>query len=130
MGGRKDTVFGHPLTLDVTVEAMAQDSLLSTSRGAVLVESEGVHIAIINSRRSFTTLQDFADLGIEPLDYKIVVVKLGYLYPELRDIAPVHLMALTSGFCNLDMRTLPFQKVHRPSYPLDLNMEWEAEFRK
>ena len=130
MGGRKDTVFGHPLTLDVTVEAMAQDSLLSTSRGAVLVESEGVHIAIINSRRSFTTLQDFADLGIDPLDYKIVVVKLGYLYPELRDIAPVHLMALTSGFCNLDMRTLPFQKVHRPSYPLDLNMKWEAEFRK
>lgn len=127
LGGRKDTVFGYPLTLDVTVESMTSDSLLSTNRGAVLVKSGGVHIAIVNSRRSYTELCDFKDLGLNPLDFKIVVVKLGYLYPELRDIAPVHLMALTSGFCNLDMRTLPFQHIHRPSYPLDLNMEWVAE---
>jgi len=49
---------------------------------------------------------------------------MGYLYPELRDIAPVHLIALTSGFCNMDMRTLPFKNVHRPSYPLDMDMVW------
>ena len=81
---------------------------------------------IINSRRSFTTLHDFENIGLDPLDYKIVVVKLGYLYPELRDIAPVHLMALTSGFCNLDMRSLPFKQVNRPIYPLDLDMTWHA----
>jgi microcystin degradation protein MlrC len=62
------------------------------------------------------------------LDFSIVVVKLGYLYPQLRDIAPVHLMALTTGFCNLDMRTLPFKNVHRPSYPLDNEMSWQAGF--
>jgi microcystin degradation protein MlrC len=47
------------------------------------------------------------------------------LYPELRDIAPVHLMALTSGFCNLDMRNLPYKKVQRPCFPLDTEMVWE-----
>lgn len=126
VGGKKDTVFGRPLTLEMTVKAMVPDSLLETSQGAVLVESGGIHIAIINSRRSFTTLRDFENLGVNPLDYKIVVVKLGYLYPELRDIAPIHLMALTSGFCNLDMRSLPFKSVNRPSYPLDLEMTWSA----
>lgn len=128
MGGKKDTVFGSPLTLDVTIEALSPDSLLSTSRGVALVRSQGVDIAIINSRRSFTTLQDFEEIGLDPLSFKIVVVKLGYLYPELRDIAPAHLMALTSGFCNLDIPSLPFTQVQRPVYPLDLDMEWKAFF--
>lgn len=128
MGGKQDMVFGAPLALDVTVEALSPDSLLSTSRGVVLVRCQGVRIAIINSRRSFTTLRDFEDIGLDPLDFKIVVVKLGYLYPELRDIAPVHLIALTSGFCNLDMPSLPFMKVQRPVYPLDSDMQWEAGF--
>ena len=70
-------------------------------------------------------VNDFKEVGLNPLDYKIVVVKLGYLYPELRDIAPVHLIALTSGFCNLDVRTLPYKKVHRPSFPLDMDMVWK-----
>ncbi|MEL5893451.1 M81 family metallopeptidase [Bacteroides sp. GD17] len=126
MGGKKDTVFGSPLTLDITVDALSPDSLLSTSHGVALVHSEGVKIAIINSRRSFVSLKDFEEIGLNPLDFKIVVVKLGYLYPELRDIAPAHLMALTSGFCNLDMPSLPFTKVRRPAYPLDLEMEWKA----
>ena len=128
LGGKKDTVFGSPLTLDVTIEALSPDSLLSTSRGVALVRSQGVDIAIINSRRSFTTLQDFEEIGLDPLSFKIVVVKLGYLYPELRDIAPAHLMALTSGFCNLDIPSLPFTQVQRPVYPLDLDMEWKAFF--
>ena len=128
IGGNKDTIFGSPLTLDATVEALSPDSLLSTSRGVALVRSQGVDIAIINSRRSFTTPQDFKEIGLDPLDFKIVVVKLGYLYPELRDIAPVHLMALTPGFCNLDMPSLPFTKVQRPIYPLDPDMEWRAGF--
>ncbi len=79
----------------------------------------------LNARRSFVNVNDFKEVRLNPLDFKIVVVKLGYLYPELRDIAPVHLMALTSGFCNLDMRTLPFKNVHRPCYPLNMNMVWE-----
>lgn len=128
MGGKKDSVFGTPLTLDVTVEALSADSLLSSSRGVALVRSKGIHVAIINSRRSFTTLQDFREIGLDPLDFKIVVVKLGYLYPELRDVAPAHLMALTSGFCNLDMSSLPFIKVQRPIFPLDSDMEWRVDF--
>lgn len=97
---------------------------METNRGACVLDVNGIHVVLLNSRRSFVTVKDFEDVGLAPLDYKIVVVKLGYLYPELRDIAPAHLMALTSGFCNLDMRTLPFEKINRPSYPLDPDMTW------
>jgi len=127
IGGRIDNVFGSPLKIDAKVLFISPDSLMSTNRGVAVVETEGVKTVILKTRRSFTELRDFIEAGLNPLDYKIVVVKLGYLFPELRDIAPVHLMALTSGFCNLDIPTLPYKNVHRPSYPVDADMVWEPE---
>lgn len=62
---------------------------------------------------------------MDPLDFKIVVVKLGYLYQELRGIAPAHLMSLMLGFCNLDRCKLPFKTVPRPCFPLDRDMVGE-----
>jgi len=125
LGGKVDYVFGKPLKIKVKVLFISPDSLMNTGRGAAVVETDGVRTVILKTRRSFVEVKDFKEVGLNPLDFKTVVVKLGYLYPELRDIAPVHLMALTSGFCNLDMRTLPFKNVKRPCYPLDLDMVWK-----
>jgi len=127
LGGKKDNVFCKPIEIEAKVIFLSPDSLMESDRGAAVVETGGVKTVIINSRRSFTTLRDFEEVGLDPLDFGIVVVKLGYLFPELRDIAPVHLMALTSGFCNLDMRSLPFRNVRRPIYPLDPDMVWQPE---
>ncbi|MCE5345406.1 MAG: M81 family metallopeptidase [Bacteroidales bacterium] len=125
LGGKVDTVFGKPLKINAKVLFISPDSVMNTNRGAAVVETDGVKTVIIKTRRSFVEVNDFKEVGLNPLDFKIVVVKLGYLYPELRDIAPVHLIALTSGFCNLDMRTLPFKNVHRPCFPLDMDMVWK-----
>ncbi len=125
LGGRVDNVFGKPLGINATVLFTSPDSVMNTNRGAAVIETEGVKTVILKTRRSFVEIRDFKEVGLDPLDFKIVVVKLGYLFPELRDIAPVHLMALTSGFCNLDIPTLPFKNVHRPSFPLDRDMEWK-----
>lgn len=127
IGGTVDYVFGKPLSLKGDLLYLSPDSLMNTDRGAAVLDVNGIKLVVLNARRSFVTVKDFEEVELSPLDYKIVVVKLGYLYPELRDIAPVHLMALTSGFCNLDMRTLPFKRVHRPSYPLDLDMTWNSQ---
>jgi len=125
LGGKIDNVFSKPLKIDASVLFISPDSVMNTDRGVAVIETEGVKTVILKSRRSFVELNDFKEAGLKPLDYNIVVVKLGYLFPELRDMAPVHLMALTSGFCNLDMQALPFKSVHRPCYPLDIEMVWE-----
>lgn len=125
LGGRVDNVFGKPLEINAKVLFLSPDSIMKTDRGVAVIETDGVKTVIIKTRRSFVEIKDFKEAGLNPLDFKIVIVKLGYLFPELRDIAPVHLIALTSGFCNLDMRTLPFKNVHRPCFPLDLDMVWE-----
>lgn len=127
LGGKVDYVFGKPLKVQADILYLSSDSEIRINRGACVLDIQGIKVVLLNARRSFVTVKDFEDVKLQPLNYKIVVVKLGYLYPELRDIAPFHLMALTSGFCNLDMRTLPFKQVNRPAYPLDFDMTWSPQ---
>lgn len=126
IGGKEDYVFGKPLPVKGKILFLSPDSIMQTARAAAVIDIEGVKTVVLKARRSFIEMRDFHEVSLNPLDFNIVVVKLGYLYPELRDMAPVHLMALTSGFCNLDMNTLPFQSAKRPSYPLDIDMVWKA----
>lgn len=126
IGGEKDKTFGFVLPVKAKIEFLSPDSIMQTDRGAAVLDVEGVKLVVMKSRRSFIEKADFKEVNLNPLDFKIVVVKLGYLYPELRDIAPEHLMALTSGFCNLEMTNLPFKNVDLKSYPLDINREWSA----
>jgi microcystin degradation protein MlrC len=127
IGGKEDKTFGFTLPIKGKIEFLSPDSIMKTDRGAVILDVEGVKLVVMKSRRSFVERVDFEEVKLNPLDYKIVVVKLGYLYPELRDLAPEHLMALTSGFCNLEMVSLPFKNVDLKSYPLDINREWSAK---
>ena len=50
------------------------------------------------------------------------VVKMGYLFPELQSMASAAFMALTPGAVDLDIPSLPYQRVQRPIYPLDPDM--------
>jgi hypothetical protein len=70
--------------------------------------------------------EDFRQVGIDPLAHKLVVVKLGYLFPDLARIAPRALMALSPGASDLDIPRLTFKHVRRPLFPLDPGMSWQA----
>lgn len=83
-------------------------------------------VIIADDRRAYTRLQQFKDLGLDPPAFSIVVVKLGYLFPELRDVAPRHIMALSPGFSNEAIKELPFHNVQRPIYPIDRNFDFDA----
>ena len=80
---------------------------------------------ILSERRlAFTTLAQFSELGIEPLSYRIVCLKLGYLFPDFQRIAPEAIMALSPGAINALPETLPFHKIQRPMYPFDRDFDW------
>jgi microcystin degradation protein MlrC len=51
------------------------------------------------------------------------VVKIGYLEPELRQMARHALLALTPGAVNQDIPALTYQRVQRPIFPLDQDFE-------
>ena len=118
VGGRLDPVHGRPLPIAGRVIHLAP-----SEEGIATIQVDGVRVILTRRRLAFTRLADFQRAGIDPLAHKIVVVKLGYLFPELRDVAPRAIMALTPGFATQDITALPYRRVARPIYPLDPDME-------
>ena len=53
-----------------------------------------------------------------------MVVKSGYLSPELAPIANPSLMALSPGVVDQFVERLPRLRKARPSFPFDTDFEW------
>ena len=115
-----DAVNGAPLAVRGVVRHLddAADPDVAT------VQVDGVEIVLATDRRAFASLGAFESAGINPLERRLVVVKLGYLFPELRDNAPRAIMALSPGFSDPRMASLPFERVVRPIFPLDRDFAW------
>ena len=128
IGGKLDTQFGKPFDINGIVRFItAVPNPNTPNRKPAVVQLDGILLILLNEVRSFTSPRDFEEVNIDPLAHKIVVVKLGYLFQELRDIAPKAIMALTPGFANQVIENLPYQHVESPIYPLDKDMIWKAE---
>ena len=124
IGGKIDNVFSEALEIAGTVRFLTPPELRETDRRACVVAVDGVQLVLLASRRSYTSPDDFKDVEIDPLQHKIVVVKLGYLFQPLREIAPREILLLTPGFANQKLENLSYRNVRRPIYPLDPEMEW------
>ena len=121
LGGKLDPIHGQPLAVSGAV------TQLRTSEGdgrQVIFAVDNVDVILTERRTAFTSLAQFAALGIDLHDYKIVCLKLGYLFPDFQRIAPLAIMALSPGAVNALPETLPFHKIQRPMYPFDPDMEW------
>ena len=115
LGGKIDTVNAKPLPVDGKVVHL-------TDSGAVL-RSRGVDIIIAEKRTAFSTIDSFAAFDVNPAAYKVVVVKLGYLFPELKEIAKHTVLAFSPGFASQKL-DLPYKNIPRPIYPLDPGFDW------
>lgn len=78
-----------------------------------VAEIGGLRVVLAARRRPYHNLADFARLGLYPENARLVVVKSGYLSPDLAPIANPNLMALTDGVVNQDIPKLG--NLHRPS---------------
>lgn len=121
LGGKLDTRHGTPLPVRGQVRGLVD---AGDGNPQAVLQMDGVTIVLTTQRQSFTTLADFANAGVEPQEYKIVVVKLGYLFPELFPIAAKWLMGLSPGASNLDLAHLPYRQIRRPMFPADAEFAW------
>ena len=126
VGGKIDNVFSKPVPIKGTVIRLPREQQDSPQADAVL-QVDGVTLVLLSGHRAFTDPSHFQAMEIDPLAHKIVVVKEGYLFPGLRDIAPHAIMALTPGFANQIMEELEYKQVSRPIYPLDPDMLWSTD---
>jgi microcystin degradation protein MlrC len=122
VGGKLDQVNGRALEVTGVVRHLYPTEAPTLA----VLQVEGVQLVLAADRRAFASFAAFREAGIEPLEHKVVVVKLGYLFPELRDNAPRAIMVQSPGFTDLRMEALPYRRVRRPIYPLDRDMEWDV----
>ena len=94
-----------------------------------VVRAGGITIVLSARRRPYHTLSDFARLGLDPKQVRLLVVKSGYLSPDLAPIANPNLMALTEGVVNQDIPALASHRRSRPAYPFDRDFTFEPEVR-
>jgi microcystin degradation protein MlrC len=87
----------------------------------------GVSIILTDKRCAFTDPESIHSAGVDPLKQKMVVVKQGYLFPRLEDIAARHIIALSSGSASLVLESLPYRRLLRPVFPLDPSVVWLQE---
>jgi microcystin degradation protein MlrC len=123
IGGTLDPEGSRPVEVAAKVAF-----LLSTDRPPereAVIEVRGLSVVLTARRRPFHELRDFTSLGLEPTRFKIVVVKAGYLVPEIANIANPNLMALTDGAINQDIEHLPKSKYRLPSYPFEPDLQWK-----
>lgn len=116
VGGRIDSRDPGPLPLDGILEAVADDP---DGGRCVSVRVGGLSVLVTSRRMQYGLLDSYARLGIKVDEMDLVVVKIGYLEPELFDAAGDWLLALTPGGVDQDLARLPYQNVVRPVFPLD-----------
>ncbi|HLX63970.1 MAG TPA: M81 family metallopeptidase [Planctomycetota bacterium] len=95
------------LTLDTTADRQAA------------IQIGNVAVILSHKRRPYHHAADMRKLGCDPLAYKIVVIKIGYLEPDLKRHAPRALLALSPGAVDQAIERLPFKNIRRPMYPLE-----------
>jgi microcystin degradation protein MlrC len=94
---------------------------------AIVVSIEGVDVIITDDRCAFTAPEIIESAGISINEYKIIVVKQGYLYAELRKIAKHSLMAFSPGSGCQDIKRFNYINVKRPIFPLDTDFTWQPD---
>jgi len=97
---------------------------INTGDVEALVDIGGLLVILTSRRRPFHNLVDFRKFNIEPANQTLIVVKSGYLSPELAPLASPALMALTDGAVNQGITRLEnLQRAH-PMYPFQTDFAW------
>jgi microcystin degradation protein MlrC len=120
-GAVVDNRYAPPVHLKGIVEAITYGD--KNAEVEVVVKVGSVYVIVTQKRKPYHYEKDFTSLGLEPRKAKIVVVKIGYLQPELYNMRADWILALTPGGVDQDLERLPYKRIERPMFPLDKNMQ-------
>jgi microcystin degradation protein MlrC len=120
IGGINDPVNGYALPVTGEVYSIFENDPVGGD--IVVIKWGGVHVIVPTRRKPYHHIREFENVGLHPKEHDITVVKIGYLEPELKEVASSAFLALTPGAVNQDIVSLPFERVQRPVFPLDPEM--------
>jgi microcystin degradation protein MlrC len=125
-GGKIGPASGVPVDATVTVTALKRDCWQSFGPTQVplgdcaAIQVGGVQIVLITNRTQALGLELFRNLGIEPTERKLLLVKsTNHFMAAFGPIAAKVIYVDSDGPLNRDYRKIPYTRVARPIWPLD-----------
>jgi microcystin degradation protein MlrC len=115
IGATLDPKGSSPVEIDATVKFLLPADK-PIDREAVLTVG-GIDLVVASKRRPYHDIADFTRLGLDLRTAKIVVVKSGYLSPELAPLANPSIMALSPGVVDQFVERLPRHRYQHPIFP-------------
>ena len=121
VGAMVDDRYSPPIKIKGIVHSLKRGDRNAELEAVVKVNN--VYVIVTYKRKPYHYISDFTDLELDPASSDLLVVKIGYLVPELYNIRGDWVMALTPGGVDQDLERLGYQNIKRPMYPLDKDME-------
>lgn len=119
-GADVDDRYAPPVRLKGTIAAIEHGDRHAETE--VVVQVGSVKVIVTKKRKPYHHEEDFTNLGLNPRESDIVVVKIGYLVPELYNMRADWIMAMTPGGVDQDLERLGYKRINRPMFPLDADM--------
>ncbi|KAI6710936.1 hypothetical protein JHW43_006534 [Diplocarpon mali] len=116
-GAEVDNLHAGPVTVTGRVHSIKhgdRDAVVE-----VVIQVGSVFAILTRLRKPYHHESDFTELGLSPRSAHIVVVKIGYLEPELYDMAADWMLGLTPGGVDQDIERLGHHRIRRPMWPFD-----------
>ena len=122
VGAEVDDRFSPPILLRGTIKSKKIGDI--NAKTELVVRSGSINVIVTEKRKPYHYIKDFTDLNLDPKSIDILMVKIGYLVPQLYDINKGWIMALTPGGVDQDLFRLDYKRIERPMFPVD---EFESE---
>ncbi len=114
----KDTFSKKKISISIDKFYLKNDNAIVTSNNNTIIFTK--------YRKPFHYLSDFKELNINLKKYKILVVKSGYLSPELKKLKADNFMILTDGFVTQDFKRIKNLFREKPIYPFQKNFRYNV----
>lgn len=119
VGALVDNSHAGPVHLKGKISAIHEDETNPT----VAVSVGNSTVIVTKKRAAYHYIKQFTDLNLNPEKADVLVVKQGYLVPELYNIRKDWVMALTPGGVDQDLFRLEYKNLKRPIFPLDKDLK-------
>ena len=85
----------------------------------VRIGGTNIEVNIANSNYGMVEHHQFIKANLDWDEYDVIVVKQGYIFPELKAKGKLSIMALTMVATIQDTRKINYKRIMRPIYPID-----------
>ena len=132
LGGKVDPAFGAPLALTGTVTRITDGVYVAQGprwKGVThhlgptaIFKVGGIEIVVASNRLQLTEVEAFTHAGIDPRTKDVVAVKsMQHFRAAFQPLAREVLICDAGALSTKDISKLPFTKLRRPIFPLDLD---------